>query len=138
MISKNLQLLFVLSLLLIAAHGVEETLTEFRRTDPFVISIANYLGTTPEMFYWIFHIIWWVLLPSVYIFLRKSDVLLPLLTLFSIVFVFELHHVVKAVIANRYYSGMFTALFYPILGVFFYKELIKNWKEKLRHGKTVQ
>ena len=132
MISKHLQSLFLLSLLLITAHGIEEAFTDFRHTDSFVIGIASWLNMTPEMFYWVFHIIWWTMLPSIYIFLRKSSVLLPLLTLFSIVFVFELHHVIKAIIASQYYPGMITAFFYPILGIFFYKELLKNWKLKPR------
>jgi len=87
---------------------------------------------TPETFYWGFHVIWWLLLPSAYIFFRKSPILLPLLTLFSIVFAFELHHIVKAAIAGQYYPGMITAIFYPILGVFFYKELIQNWRFRLK------
>lgn len=130
MISKNLQLLFLLSLFLIAAHGIEETLTGFWHSDSFVVSLANYFSTTPEMFYWVFHVIWWTLLPTVYVFLRKSTIILLLLTLFSIVFVFELHHIVKGLIANQYYPGMITAFFYPVLGVFFYRELIKNWRHK--------
>lgn len=130
MISRNLQFLFLLSLFLITAHGIEETLTGFRHADSFVIVLANYTNMTPEMFYWVFHIIWWTLLPSVYIFLRKSTVMLPLLTLFSIVFMFESHHIIKAIIANQYYPGMITAFFYPILGVFFYRELIKNWRQR--------
>jgi len=128
MISRNLKSLFFLSLFLIAAHGVEELLTGFRHTDSFVLAPASYLNMTPEMFYWVFHIIWWTLLPTAYIILRKSTILLPLLTLFSVVFVFELHHVIKALISAQYYPGMITAFFYPILGIFFYKELLKNWK----------
>lgn len=132
MISKHLRLLFLLSLLLIAAHGVEETFTGFRHTDSFVVAFGNFFNMTPEAFYWTFHILWWILLPSVYIFLRKSTFMLPLLTIFSIVFIFELHHVIKALMASQYYPGVITASFYPILGIFFYKELIKNWRLKLQ------
>lgn len=132
MISKNLRFLFLISLFLIAAHGVEEQLTGFRHTDSFVIALGGFLNTTPETFYWAFHIIWWALLPSLYIFLRKNPVLLPLLTLFSIVFVFELHHVIKAIVAGQYYPGMITAALYPVLGVFFYKELVQNWLVRLQ------
>lgn len=131
MISKNLQFLFLLSLFLITVHGIEETLTGFRHSDSFVVSLANYFNTTPETFYWVFHIIWWTLLPTAYVFLRKSTVILPLLTLFSVVFAFELHHVAKALIVNQYYPGMITAFFYPILGIFFYSELIRNWRQKI-------
>ena len=130
MTSKRLQFLFLLSLFLIAAHAVEETLTGFRHTDSFVIAIAGWLSMTPDTFYWVFHIIWWTLLPSVYIFLRKQPILLPLLTLFSIVFLFELHHVIKAIIAGQYYPGAITAFFYPILGIFFYRELLRNWRHE--------
>ncbi len=131
MISKNLQFLFLLSLILITAHGVEELLTDFRHTDSFVLALASYLNMTPETFYWVFHIIWWTMLPSIFILLRRNAVLLPLLTLFSIVFVFELHHIIKALISTQYYPGMLTAFFYPILGAFFYKELWRNWKQRI-------
>jgi len=133
MISKKLQFLFLLSLMLIVIHGIEEQLTGFRHTDSFVIALGSYLSMSPEAFYWAFHIIWWSLLPSVYILLRKNPVMLPLLTLFSVVFVFELHHVVKAFVANSYYPGMITAAFYPVLGVFFYKELVQSWRFRLKN-----
>ena len=56
MISKKLQFLFLLSLMLIVIHGIEEQLTGFRHTDSFVIALGSYLRMSPEAFYWAFHI----------------------------------------------------------------------------------
>jgi len=69
-----------------------------------------------------------ILIVSYLILNRKY--LLELLTFLGLVFIFELHHLIKAVISLSYYPGMITGLLFPIIGFFYWKELIKNWKHK--------
>lgn len=130
MTSKRLENLFLISLLLIYAHGLEENLTGFPYIDSFMVIGAQYFGTTPEIFYWASHFIWWLSVPLLFLLFRKTRILLFLLTLFSLVFVTEIHHTIKAILAKSYYPGLITALFYPIMGYFFWDELIKNWRKK--------
>lgn len=128
MISKKLNSLFLISLVLIYAHGLEENLTGFPQTDPFMVFGAQYFGTTPEIFYWVSHLIWWLSVPLLFVLLKRTRILLFLLTLFSFIFVIELHHTIKAIFAKSYYPGLITAVFYPLIGYFFWTELIKNWR----------
>lgn len=51
MISKKLHNIFLISLLLIYAHGLEETITGFQYSDSFMIFGANYFNISPETFY---------------------------------------------------------------------------------------
>ena len=128
MISKRLTIIFLSSLLLIYAHAIEEVLTGFQYNDSFVVFGAKYIGTTPEIFYWLFHIAFWVSLPTLFFLLHKKRLGLPLISVFGIIYFVELHHVIKGVFAGHYYPGMITALFYPVVGFFFWQELIRNWR----------
>ena len=129
MVSKRLTFLFITALGLIYLHGLEEVLTGFPHVDPFMKFGANFFNTSSEGFYWISHIfLWWLPIPLIFLIFRKTTLILLLLALFGIVFFFEIHHLIKAFVAQSYYPGMITAFFYPILGVFFYKELLKNRK----------
>lgn len=130
MISKRLKTLFLLSLIPIYLHGIEEVLFGFQYSDSFMISGANLFNTTPETFYWITHIfLWWLLLPVAYMLFQKSRLALYLMTAFSLVFIFEFHHIFKALLSMSYYPGMITALVYPLVGIFFWKELVTNWRK---------
>ena len=134
MVSKRLQTLFTLALLLIAAHGVEEVSTGFMYHDSFVSYFANLFNTKEELFYWSFHIMWWLMLIVSWVFIvGKKFILIPL-SLFGIVFFFETHHLIKGLLSGSYYSGTVTAFFYPILGIFYWKELLKNWRKN--YGKN--
>ena len=129
MISNRLQTLFTLALLLVAAHGVEEVSTGFMYHDGFVNYFANIIDTKEELFYWSFHIMWWLMLIVVYLLLKGGKWALIPLSLFGIVFIVEIHHLIKALAFGGYYPGMITAFFYPALGVFYWKELINSWKK---------
>src|SRR3989344_802104 len=128
MISDKLKHIFLLSLLLIYAHGVEEIINGFQYSDSFIVYGANLSNTTPEIFYWVSHLIWWFSLPILYLLFNKSRLGLFLMTLYGFVFFVELHHPIKGLIASRYYPGMITAMLYPIFGIFYWKLIIIDWK----------
>jgi len=130
MVSKRLSIIFLLSLGLIYAHGFEEILTGFQHTDSFIVFGASLFNVTPASFYWISHIAWWLSVPILFLVFRGNVLIFPLLALFGLVFLTEVHHLVKFVLAKSYYPGMLTAFFYPSTGFFFYRELLKNWKYK--------
>lgn len=130
MISKRLLNILILTLGLIYLHGLEEIISgTFPFNDPWMVYFGNLFGTKTEVFYWTFHGMWWLLVPIGIILLRGSRKLVfSLLTLFGILYFIELHHPIKAILAGHYYPGMITGLMYPILGFFYWKELLKNWK----------
>ena len=130
MVTKKLKFLFGLSLLLIAAHGIEEVSTGFLYQDSFVSFFSELFATKIELFYWSFHIMWWLILIVAYLLLLGGGWALIPLSLFGIVFFFEIHHVLKAIQTTGYYPGVISAFFYPILGIFYWKEVIRCWKGK--------
>ncbi|GEM_PF-1630171 len=130
MVSKRLKFLLGLSLLLITTHGIEEVLTGFLYKDSFISFFSELAATKGELFYWSFHSMWWLMLIVVYLLILGGRWALIPLSLFGIVFFFEAHHLIKAILAGGYYPGSISAFFYPILGVFYWKEIIKSWKNK--------
>lgn len=135
MISNKLKKLFLLSLLLIYIHGVEEILTGFAYKDSFMVFGANLFKTATENFYWVFHLIWWVAVPVLFFLFKQTKLIFLLMSIYGSVFVIEIHHLAKAVILGSYYPGMITAVFYPVLGYFYWKELIKNRKGAKQIGR---
>ena len=129
MISKRLNLLFVVALILIYLHGLEEVLTGFHHVDSFMEFGGRVFNTSPENFYWVSHLLWWLGAPIIFLIFRNKPIILPLLALFGTVFFIEIHHLVKSLLVQSYYPGMITAFLYPIFGVYFYKELIQKWKK---------
>ncbi len=130
MISHQLKRIFLSSLVLIYAHGLEEIIGGFQHFDSFMIFGAKYLGTTPETFYWISHLIWWISLPVLFFLFNKSRLGLALMSLYGLVFIVELHHPIKGFLVGRYYPGMITALLYPVFGFFYWRQIINDWKMK--------
>lgn len=130
MISNKLKRFFLISLLLIYAHGIEEIIGGFQYFDSFMVLGANYFGTAPEIFYWVSHIIFWLSLPILFLLFHKRRVGIILMAIFGVIFIVELHHPIKALFINHYYPGMITALLYPIVGFFFWRQLIKDWHKQ--------
>lgn len=130
MVSKKLKILTALTILLLYLHAYEEAVTGFPQSDVFFIWIGNaFLNQTTEA-YWVSHIIWFVLLAISFLLILGGKWTLRILSIFSLVFIVELHHVIKAIIYQKlYYPGMFTALLFPILGIFYWRELIINWRK---------
>lgn len=129
MVSRKLKNIFLITLVSIYIHGIEEILTGFPHVDSFMKIGSDYFNITPEQFYWMFHLSFWVLLPVLYIvFHRREKIALFLFSLFGFFFVVELHHIAKAFYSMSYYPGLITALVYPFIGVVYWKELTKNWR----------
>lgn len=122
---EKLSKIFLLSAVLIYLHGIEEIYGGFEHFDSFMQFGASVFHTSSEVFYWGFHIIWWLLVPLIYLCVFKFHKTKNILLLFSLVYFLEIHHVIKAFVRMEYYPGMITALFYPILGFLFIKEFVK-------------
>ena len=126
----KLKKLYLLSLILIYSHAIEEIATGFAYGDHFMAFFADIFNTSPQSFYWVSHIIWWLALPILYLLLHKSKYALYLLTIYGLVFFIEIHHVIKGITSASYHPGMITAIIYPIFGVFYWKQLLNVWKTK--------
>ena len=126
MISNKLKNLFYISIPLFIAHGVEEYFTGLYNFDPFYQLFSN-----PKIvFVFVVLVLLNVLLIISYILVQKNKWSLALSTALGILLVLELIHIYDAMRVGGYYPGLYTALVFPIIGFFFWKELLKNFVAK--------
>lgn len=129
MVSQKLKNILLIAVILILLHVIEEVATGFQYNDSFFSFFASFLINKTEAFYVGFHIMWiTVVLVGFLLVTNYHRWVFPLLILFGTIFIIELHHVAKAIIFQRYYPGMITGLFYPVIGYFYWKELLHNLK----------
>lgn len=130
MISKRLQTIFLLSIPVSIAHGIEEYLTGFYQTDNFArffFSYAENMAPIQASFV-TFQVMFWLILIISAILITKSKWQIYVMLIPGFIYIFELHHLVKAVLAFNYYPGAITAILFPIIGFFYWKQLLKDWR----------
>ena len=128
--TSKLKKLFFLGLLLLIAHGLEEIFTGFYNIDyqfHFVFSPLIALPE-PQGLFILFQILLWIALLILGLSTISQRWRLRLMIIPAIIFVFEVHHIILAIGIGGYYPGLITAIFLPIVGIFFWRELMKNWK----------
>lgn len=128
MISKKLKIIFLISIPLFVVHGVEEYFTGFYNVDAWDQSIFQpfmSLSVHQAMFA-TFQIMFWLLLAVSFLLVVGGRWQFRLLAVLGIIYVFELHHVFKALLVGGYYPGLITALAFPFIAFFFWKEYLKN------------
>lgn len=131
MISNKLKTIIFLSAPFFVLHQTEEYLTKFYQIDDlsrFAFQLFEPMGSLQATFL-LFEIMTIVLFIVSYLFLKGGKAILALAILFGSVFIFELHHLVKAIQTGGYYPGIVTAIFIYILGFFYWKELLINWRK---------
>ena len=130
MISQKLKTLFYISVPIFIAHGLEEIFNGFYNVDSFFKFAFGFLETmsVPQATFIVFQIMIWLAF-IVFAFLITSEKWrLRLMLLPGIIYIFELHHIWKALMLGGYYPGAITAIAFPIIGFLFSKELIKNFQ----------
>lgn len=132
MITKKLKTIFIISIPVFIAHGLEEIFNNFYNIDwstKIVFGFLNEMSVSQATFI-VFQIMMWLAL-IVFAFLIASEKWrLRLLFLPGIIYIVELHHIWAAIRTWDYYPGLVTALPLAILGFFFWKELLKQFKTK--------
>ena len=130
MISTKLKTIFAISIPLFIAHGVEEIMTGFYSVDawdaylfqPFAqLSLHGVMFVTFQLMLWLLLIVSLALLSG-------DRWRFRMLAVIGVVYVFELHHVFKAILAGGYYPGLITSLAFPVIAYFFWKEWIAVYK----------
>lgn len=131
MISSRLKLIFGLSLPLFALHGLEEYLTGFYRQDAWdavVFAPIMSMNAHKAMFA-TFEIMLVLLLTISFLLLLGERWRIWLLAVLGLIYVFEVHHIVKALQAGGYYPGLITALVFPVVAYFFWREWLKVYQK---------
>lgn len=130
MMTNKLKQLFLLSIPLFVAHGLEEMLTGLYNIDSHVAFMFGWLANLPTMqaLFILFQVMLWLVLIVGYLLLRGPKWQLRLMFVVGFVFVYELHHLYKVVVTGGYYPGLLTAIPLYIVGYLFWKELLRNHK----------
>ena len=129
MISTKLRKFFLISIVLFIIHGLEEYFTGFYDVDPI---FKYFFGPFERMsnlqaLFLLFQIMLWLLLIISLLLIASKKWQLSLMIIPGLVYIFELHHIYKAVTVGGYYPGLITALAFPFIAFYFWKELIHNW-----------
>ncbi|MBI1866523.1 MAG: HXXEE domain-containing protein [Candidatus Staskawiczbacteria bacterium] len=130
MIYKKLKTIFAISIPVFIAHGLEEYFTGFYNVDnisKFVFRLFETM-TIAQATFLLFQIMIWLLLIISFLLITNEKWQLGLMIIPGLIYIFELHHIWKALVSWNYYPGMITAIAFPIVGFLFWKELLKNWK----------
>jgi hypothetical protein len=132
MITNKLKFIFGISVPLFIAHGIEEFVTHFYDIDShdqavfgLLSSLSNHGATFVT-----FQIMLWLLLIISFLLILNEKWRLNVLALAGLVYIYELHHIYKAILVGGYYPGLYTALLFPIIGFLFWKEWLGIYKNK--------
>lgn len=131
MITQRLKNIFILSVPVFITHGLEEYFTGLYNIDSHVKFIFGYFNAlpTPQAVFLLFQIALWILLITIAILISSEKWRLRLMIIPGLFYIYEFHHIWKAILAGGYYPGLITALVFPIIAVFFWRELIRNYKK---------
>ena len=130
MITSRLKIIFALSIPLFIAHGIEEIMTGFYKLDAWDEWIFGLLSFTSihEAMFATFQVMLWLALIVFLLSLFGERARFYLLAFAGIIYVFELHHPIKAALAGGYYPGLVTSLVFPVIAYFFWREWLKIYK----------
>lgn len=129
--TNRLKNIFGLSIPLFVAHGIEEFLTHFYDVDAHDQAIFGLLSSLSNhgATFVTFQIMFWLLLIIAFILLLGEKWQLRVLAIAGMVYVYEIHHIIKALSVGGYYPGLITALIFPFIAVIFWKEWFKVYKK---------
>ena len=130
--SNKLKTIFIISIPIFIAHGLEEFFNGFYNVDWSFKFVFGFLDTmtVSQATFLVFQIMLWLAF-IVFAFLIASEKWrLRLMVLPGIIYIFELHHIWKTLENWSYYPGVITAIAFPIIGFLFWKELLKELLKK--------
>ena len=131
MITNKLKIIFGTSIPLFVVHGTEEYMTHFYNVDTHYQNIFGFLfGLSNQAAIFItFQVLLWILLVVSFLLILGEKWQLNILAIIGLVYIYELHHIYKAMVVGGYYPGLYTAFLFPFLAFFFWKEWFINWKK---------
>lgn len=132
MISKKLKVLYLISIIMVFIHGIEEYFTGLYTFDSFYTSFAH-----PRL---VFVIIILILcngfLALSYIAIQKGKFSLSFSVVLGVLLLYEFQHIIVSISHRDYTPGLITALSFPVLSILFWKELLLNlkiWQNLKKH-----
>lgn len=128
MISNRLRNLFFLSIPIFAAHEAEEFIGEFWKVDPVTNFASSFFESIPQAIFIAWNFEFLLFLGVIAFLIKGGRWPLRMFTILGLLFLMELNHLVRFLFTFQYYPGMITAFMLIIVGLFFWKELIRNYQ----------
>ena len=130
MISQKLKTIFIISIPVFIAHGLEEFFNAFYNIDWSTKLVFEFLYemSVPQATFLVFQIMLWLALIVFAFLIANEKWRLRLMFLPGIIFIVELHHPWSVIESLGYYPGIITSIPLIILGFLFWKELLKDLK----------
>jgi len=129
MISPKLKNILSLAILLFIVHGLEEYFTGFYHIDPSIQAVFGKLGFSLASTFLFFQIVLWLLLILGFLLVKKNIWPKTILVVVGLIMFYELYHIYKAIMVGGYYPGLYTALIFPVVEYFYWREFIRNYKK---------
>lgn len=118
----------MLSTAVVYLHFIEEIITGFYTHDWIMNYFSSFFQTIPQAQYYASHIVWILMIGPAALLVLEGKWTLRILTVYGLFFVIELHHLIDAIRTLNYYPGVITNIVFEIIGFFYWKELLKNWR----------
>ncbi len=133
MITKRLKIIFALSIPLFVLHGIEEFTTHFYDIDIHsqkIFGVLSGLSNHGATFV-TFQVMLLLLLLISFLLILGEKWRFNTLAIIGAIYIYELHHIYKAIMVGGYYPGLYTALLFPVLAFFFWKEWLRAKKQTI-------
>ncbi len=130
MISSRLKTIFAVSIPVFIMHGIEEFKMHFYDIDSHSGAIFGTLSSLSNhgATFVTFQIMLWLLLIVSLLLLVGGRWQFYTFSIIGLVYVYELHHVIKAISVGGYYPGLYTSLAFPVIGFLFWREWLNVYK----------
>ena len=126
--TRRLHLLLGVSIPLFIIHGLEEWYTRIYETDSHVKFFFDPLAnmSVAQATFIVFQISLWIIL-AISFFLTWNDRWQKrMMVILGFVFIYEIQHPISALMVQGYYPGLYSSLLFPIIGYYYWKELLKK------------
>lgn len=126
---KKLKTIFIISIPIFVLHGIEEYLTGFAKIDTWYSWLFQSLISmeADKAVFSTFQIMLWILL-IISALLLTTQLHRRLIVIPGVFYIFEFHHIGKALLQGSYYPGLFTSFLFVPLAFFFWKYYFSSQK----------
>lgn len=128
MATKRFQLILFTAAIAMILHTVEEYFTKLYKVDPFIVFSASYFNLNQIAIYLAIQILVLLLIFTLLAQSLGQKCNKFLAITLGLVFLLELLHPYDSIIAQGYYPGLYSGMVLVIIGIFYWKELFKNFK----------
>lgn len=132
LITRKMWLYLFISVVIMFIHKVESFYTYEWILSPFYNKVVAIADSEGEAAFITLVILVFGIFVTALMLLKGGNWPLVWLSIYGFMFFIEIHHTIKAIIFENYYSGLYTAWIFSLFGIFYWKELIHNYRLKAR------